>query len=132
MTEKIDDNIIKIKFCRDLYPKEAVIKAAYCFIDRCYIHLDQTNTDYSIEFIPKEGFTIDDIKNDFNNELLAQAVRYYVYKQTHVIREILLARAMASTIIDECADYELEEQDTNLEDIVMDWFEKYGQDDKSL
>lgn len=120
------DHVI-LKFNCALYPKEAVMKAAYHFIDRCYIHVDICNEDYAVSITPKKGFQLDDISGEFENELLAQAVRYYVYQQTHTIREILIARAMSSTISGgsyESDSTELPEKVDDLESILMDWFEK--------
>ena len=128
MTNNEEKSIIKITFSKDLYPKEAVIKAAYSYIDKCYVYLTHTETDYSVELTAKESDAFENIENEFKNELLAQTARFYVYKQTHTIREILIARAMASTIIDEQPDLEAEKQDTNLDGIVMDWFDRYEQE----
>ena len=120
------DHVI-LKFNCALYPKEAVMKAAYHFIDRCYVHVDICNEDYVVSIAPKKGFQIDDISGEFENELLAQAVRYYVYQQTHTIREILMARAMSSTISGgyyESDTTDLPDKVDDLESILMDWFEK--------
>ena len=59
--------------------------------------------------------------------LLAQAVRYQVYLQTHTLREILMARAMSSTIAGgntELEKSELPDSIDNLGSILTDWFEK--------
>ena len=103
------------------------MKAAYHFIDRCYVYVDICDEDYVVRITPKKGQRVDDIQGEFENELLAQAVRYHVYLQTHTIREILMARAMSSTI---SGGYygsdspELPEKVEDLESILMDWFEK--------
>jgi len=115
-----------LSFAKELYPKEAVLKASYCFIDRCYIYLNQTDTDYTIEVTAKASFNIEGLQHEFKNELLAQTVRHHVYKQTHTIRELLMARAMASTIIDEHPDRATEAEDTNLDEIIIDWFDRDG------
>ena len=120
------DHVI-LKFHCALYPKEAIMKAAYHFIDRCYVHVDICDEDYVVRITPKKGFQVDDIAGEFENELLAQAVRYYVYQQTHTIREILMARAMSSTISGgnyEADSVDLPDKVDDLESILMDWFEK--------
>jgi len=122
----IDQRTITASFSKALYPKEAVLKASYCFIDRCYIHLSQTDADYCVELSEKETMSPDILMNEFKNELLAQSVRYHVYKQTHVIREVLMARAMASTIVDSCHVHDTNGTDPNLEDIIQDWFDRHG------
>ena len=120
------DHVI-LKFKCSLYHKEAVMKAAYHFIDRSYVHVDICEDDYVVKITPKKGYQIDDISGEYENELLAQTVRYYVYQQTHTIREILMARAMSSTISGgsyESDSTELPEKVDDLESILMDWFEK--------
>lgn len=118
---------IILQFNQELYPKEAVMKAAYHFIDRCYVHVDLCDADYVVTLTAKKGIELGEAANELKNELLAQAVRYQVYLQTHTLREILMARAMSSTItgIDYGSDtVQLPEQVDHLESILMDWFEK--------
>lgn len=116
-----------IKFKEKLYPHEAVMKAAYHFIDRSYIHVDTFNNEYVIEITAKDNNDVTAIALEFENEMLAQAVRYQVYLQTHTIREILMARAMSSTITGsntELEKNELPDRIENLDSIIMDWFER--------
>ena len=119
------EQIIKVK--SSLYPKEAVMKAAYHFLDRCYIHMDFADGEYVISLSSKTNEIDDHITYEFENELLSQTVRYQVYQQTHMLREILMARAMSSTITGSNTvlnSAELPDQVDNLENILMDWFEK--------
>lgn len=114
-------------FKKELYPKEAIMKAAYHFVDRCYIHVDMIAQDYIVRVTPKPGVQLEDFVNEFENELLAQSVRYQVYQQTHTLREILVARAMSSTMTSGNQDIDennLPEQVDTLENILMDWFER--------
>ncbi len=116
-----------LRFNQELYPKAAVMKAAYHFIDRCYVHVDIDENDYVIDITCKSENDVEGLPLEFENELLAQAVRYQVYLQTHTLREILLARALSSTITgSETAlmDETLPEGIDNLESILTDWFEK--------
>ena len=115
----------KMKFSKELYPKVVLLKAAYNFTDRAYIHLDADDIYYYVELTEKDGETVSE--QDFENEMLAQSVRHEIYLQTKTIRELLLARAMATTVI---TDRELtEEQEPEAEednflesDILKDWF----------
>ena len=118
---------IILKYNTTLYPKEALMKTAYHFIDKCYIRVDIDGDDYVVEVIEKENNATSIIHLDFENELLAQTVRYQVYQQTHTIREILMARAMSSTItgaVPEMEDVKLPDKVDDLENILKDWFEK--------
>ena len=120
-------NSIELKFKIKLYPKEAIIKAAYSFIDKCYLHVDMCNDDYIVEITGKNNTDIGEISLEFENELLAQTIRYQVYLQTHTIREVLMARAMASTMIGSNTELENNKIPDNIDDfdsILEDWFEK--------
>ncbi len=120
MEEKI------LKFKQELYPKQAVMKAAYHFIDKCYIHVDVVDNEYVIDIKGKKVES-EKVALEFENELLAQTVRYQVYLQTHVIREVLMARAMSSTITGSATELKNNDAIENvdsLENILADWFEK--------
>ena len=63
-------------------------------------------------------------EQEFINEMLTQSVRHEVYQQTKNIRELLLARAMAtSVVVDEELVDDSETDDAFSEnDILKDWF----------
>lgn len=79
-----------------------------------------------VSFFAKNETKDDNVLRLFENELLSATVRLQVYKQTHVLREIMLGRAMASTMIvdEEENENESEEamQDNSLDSILKDWF----------
>lgn len=118
---------IELNVNRALYSKEIILKAAYHFIDKYYMHIDCSTDEFFVTIIPKENVPLGNVALEFENEMLAQAVRYTIYQQTHTIRELLLARAMASTIngtvdIEQTMD-EIPDDETSLDNILMDWFE---------
>ena len=118
-----------MKFCKELYSKVALIKAAYNFTDNAYVHLDADNNYYYVTIEPKhEGFKVSE--QEFINEMLTQSVRHEVYQQTKNIRELLLARAMAtSVVVDETLVDDPETDDTFSEnDILKDWFAAHEED----
>lgn len=112
----------EMKFNRELYSKIALIKAAYNFTDVAYIHLDADEDYYYVTVeAKKEEYEIN--KYDFINEMLTQSVRHEVYQQTKNIRELLLARAMATSVIVDESLLDDERDDTFTEDeILKDWF----------
>ena len=121
------ESIIKmeLKYNKQLYPKEAVIKAAYSFTDTYYIHIDADLNYYIINIIPKVSNNADDISKLFDNELLTQVARFYVANRTKTVRELILARAFASTVIeDQHREYETDTVE-NIDQILTDWFELY-------
>lgn len=109
-----------------IYPKEAVLKAAYAFIDDYYIHIRLEGNLYIVDITPKDEVGAESVIKEFENELLAATLRLQIYQRTHVLREIMLARAMASTmIVDESVNTEEDEDSTgvSLSEITKDWFE---------
>ena len=102
------------RFSKELYPKVALIKAAYNFTDDNYFYV-------TIESKQSSGVVSE---KEFVNEMLTQSVRHEVYQQTKNIRELLLARAMATSVIVD--DALIDEQDTGdsfeENDILKDWF----------
>lgn len=111
-----------MKFCKELYSKTALIKAAYNFTDRAYLHLDADELYYYVTIFPKQEEEIVS-EEEFINEMLTQSVRHEVYQQTKNIRELLLARAMAtSVVVDEKLIDDFEEEFFEENEILKDWF----------
>lgn len=112
-----------LKFNRFLYSKVALLKAAYNYTDRAYIHLDADDNYYYVALSPKDGTEIPN-EDEFKNELLAQSVRHEVYKQTKNIRELLITRAVATSVItaDETVDEPITNEDFDENLILKDWF----------
>ena len=111
------------RFSKELYSKVALIKAAYNFTDSAYIHLDADDNYFYVTIETKQSDSAVSEK-EFINEMLTQSVRHEVYQQTKNIRELLLARAMAtSVIVDEALIDEQDAGDSFEEnDILKDWF----------
>lgn len=115
----------QFRFKKNLYSKEALIKAAYEFIDDFYIHLDSSDEEYIVTVdCKKESNELQE--KEFQNELLIQETRRIIAERTGNLREIMYARAMASTIIEDVPP-EITEDEFDAEDILTDWFEKYGE-----
>lgn len=112
-----------------VYEKTALIKAAYAFIHKFYIHLELNDRgNYLVRFTPKTEEGTENVAERFENELLAQVVRQHVYRETKALREIMVARAMASSMIvdegpgDEPTTEAGDNERYNLNDILTDWF----------
>lgn len=112
-----------IRYSKELYPKSVLIKSAYNFTDRAYLHLSQDDGDYIVEIEEKGTESKLDMR-EFDNEMLAQAAKYEVFKQTKAIRELIVARAMASTIVEEPLVQEESIEDIDVSEILKDWFEE--------
>ena len=117
---------MRLEFSKELYSKEALIKAAYNYTDKAYVHLDVDDEKYYVSLEIKDSNDELDEK-EFVNEMLAQSVRHLIYKQTKGIRELLLARAMATSIITESDINEINDnEDFSEDDILKDWFDNNG------
>jgi His-Xaa-Ser system protein HxsD len=113
----------EMKFNKELYSKLALIKAAYNYTDVAYVHLDSDDTYYYVSIENKEqGQEVNE--QEFINEMLAQSVRHEIYQQTKNIRELLLARAMATSVIVEDGLEENNEVYASFDEdeILKDWF----------
>lgn len=123
---------IRIPVLKNLFDGETVMKAAFAFIDRAYIHVTEDKTHWFVNIELKDKEKNNQIPKEFENELLVQAVRLNVYNKTHVIREIVLARAMTSSIVDQDDPIERIEaeqkdiSDEELNTILKDWFDSNG------
>lgn len=113
----------RLKFNRELYSKVALIKAAYNFTDSAYIHLDADNEYYYVSIEPKDP-SVSISESDFVNEMLSQAVRHEIYIQTKTIRELMLARAMATSVVTKDDNLPLDGSNEvfSEDEILKDWF----------
>lgn len=119
----------QLKYNRELYSRIALIKAAYNFTDRAYVHLDADEKYYYVSLNTKnEKEEISD--DEFENEILAQSARHEIYLQTKNIRELMLARAVATSVVapkddEESLDSKIE-QEFSEDEILKDWFDTNG------
>lgn len=122
-----------ITVSKALFPPEVVLKAAYAFLDRAYLHIEEDPLHWQIQLRCKDaaGSQSADLGAALENELLSQAVRLRVFQQTKPVRELLLARAMSSTLVDDSDPLERIREEIaavpaeELETILTDWFEQY-------
>ena len=121
---KIDFRWDIMRFNKGLYPKIALIKAAYNFTDVAYLHLDCDDQYYFVDLKPKPGCPIV-TEEEFNNEILTQSVRHFVYSQTKNIRELMLARALSTSLVSYSDDTVIAEPvdgDFDENAILKEWF----------
>lgn len=121
------DNVFmrQLKYNRELYSKIALIKAAYNFTDRAYLHLDADKSYYYVFISTKDGQP-EVTDQEFENEILAQSARHEIYLQTKNIRELMLARAVATSVVAPRDEAEIDSENTHAfseDEILKDWFE---------
>ena len=116
----------ELRYNKELYSKIALIKAAYNFTDRAYLHLDADEKYYYVFLSEKTG-NKEITSEDFENEILAQSARHEIYKKTKNIRELMLARAVATSGVADCNEKVENVSETenkfSEEEILKDWFD---------
>ena len=123
---------MRIQYDKEFYSKEALLKAAYHFTDRAYVYLGVEDGSFFVDFTAKDGaqFDKEKLENEFKNELLAQVIHQTVSKETAVLRELLVARALSSTMVDEGISSDAvespmtEDAQDALDAIAKDWFDE--------
>ena len=127
-----------------VYPIESVMASAYVFVDRCYVLLDKLpDGRIKVALTAKAGTSdaqLAAVSGEFQNELLAQALRREVGRRHEHVREAIIARALfgAAPLVDGAPAeppgldprFLPAEDDDYLEDplgIAVPWEEKYGQ-----
>lgn len=114
---------MKYRFSKEIYSKEALIKAAYRYTGKAFIHLDAEKDEYIVNIESKDG--VDSVtEKEFQNTLLAEMVRLCVSDRTKNVREPILARAFSSTIIEDESIQPPAENDYDIDSILTDWFEE--------
>ena len=132
-------NLACIQVDEKLFPREVVVSAAYLFLDRCYIRLEQAPRRQVLVLIKgKKKLSKNQLANlvdEFENELLHQLIRHQVAKRTDGLRDVIVGRALfsAEPAEGESAPDEPQEEMDYLDDplgIAVPWEEKYGDDKK--
>lgn len=124
-----------------LYPLEAIFGAAYVFLDRCYVYLDQHQPKkIQVHLKSKENTKkrqLEALADDFFNELLHQTLRLQIARRTAPVREMIVGRALLSaepTGLQDEQDAFLDTADY-LDDplgIAVPWEEKYGRSQEQV
>lgn len=115
-------------FDMQLYAKDVIIKTAYSFIDKYFVHLDIVDNKYKIDIIAKDNEPEEDIRNKLNNEIILQLARFTVSARTCEVRQLILGRAFSSSMISEDKNIPQynPEYVSSSEIILKDWFENNG------
>ena len=113
------------RFNKTLYPKAAIIKASYFFADRFYITLDADESYFLVTLEPKNEAEAPDVEKEFTNEVLAQTNRYMISAATKNIREMIVGRALASTLIDNRDQGYVDDETICADEILVNWFDQH-------
>lgn len=113
---------------KSIYSKFSLLKTAYSFTGKAYLHLSQDKDNWIVSWKEKDTNT-NVTANDFENELIQQQLRIEILEKTGDIRKIILGRALASTVLDnqeKGEDSLHESDDSEKADILESWFEHDG------
>ncbi len=114
-----------MNYSKEIYDKDVFLKACYAFTDTAYLHLAADEKNYFVDVIPKNSEnTPEEILRKLENELIFQQTRKLVSRKTKSLREMIVARALASTIINEDEKHIEEEQTFSADNILKDWFDE--------
>ena len=107
----------RVSFVLDeaLYPRDAILGAAYLFVDRCFLFLSRpADQQVEVRLKPKAALDaagLEALAGDFGNALLDQVLRHQIAVSTGRIREYYMARAFFTTAAQSSIDQLLAELD---------------------
>ena len=92
-----DENGLLIEVDLEVYGLPALLKVAYKFTDRCFVHLQKrTERIVEVRLRAKESqVSLDVIAGEFCNEVLDQRLREIVARESEPIRNLVLAHALS-------------------------------------
>ena len=127
----INDNYAEIVLSKDIYPLVSVKKALTNFMEETYIKLKDNNDEIIVQMVLQESKTdLEKLIGEFYNELLRESLRYNIAIETKNLRELIVGRALYTTCIDLEENQEEKNEDIeetyNLDEIAVNWFDKYG------
>ena len=98
--EKLDAKTSTMTLSLDigLYPADVLYAAAYVFLDRAYVLLDRAGPRFEVHLRGKAELSdaqLQAMSGEFENELLAQALRRKVIKANQKIIEDITSQAIA-------------------------------------
>jgi len=83
-----------------IYPLPALIKTAYWFTGRCFVHLEfQNEQTIAVRLKTKPNLPIQELTGEFTNHLLDQTLREKLSKETEAFRNLIVAHALSNTCL---------------------------------
>lgn len=84
-----------------VYGLTAILKSAYLFTGRAFLHLQRVGDDQvEVRIRPKQaGSDPDDMAGDFLNDLIDQRLREIVGRETQAARDLIVAHALSKTAL---------------------------------
>ncbi len=98
----IHDSVLSVDLNENVYSRDAVLRTAYWFTDRCYLYITRPGDHlFRVQFkskAPKSDLdveTLEGIAGEFLNSLLDHQIRQDIESETGRVRELLVAKAFA-------------------------------------
>lgn len=132
-----ENNAVTVAVNPEVYPLDVIYGASFVYIDRAYVMLDRAEGDEARVMVslkarqPSDSEALEALGGSFANELLSQALRETIAKKTQKIRELVINRALYSTLDSgSSGDLDFDEDDDLdfLDDplgIAVPWEEKF-------
>ena len=131
----VDRNLVSVSVNPDVYSLDVIYGAGFVYVDRAFVLLDRGDEDHVVVSLTaraeSDEAALQELGGAFANELLTQAFRASLAKKTLKIRELVINRALYSTLdsgsagdLDFDDDDDLEFLDDPL-GIAVPWEEKY-------
>ena len=134
----VERNLVTVSVNPDVYSLDVVYGAGFVYVDRAFVMLDRGDEDHVLVTLTaraeSDEAALTELGGAFANELLTQAFRESLAKKTLKIRELVINRALYSTLDSGSAgdlDFEDDDDLEFLDDplgIAVPWEEKYEGD----
>ncbi len=130
----VDKNMVAVAVNAEMYPLDVIYGASFVYVDRAFVLLDKINdTRVSVTMTAREKSDEEALRSlggELANELLTQALRETIAKKTQKIRELVINRALYSTLDSGGGDVDFDDEDDLefLDDplgIAVPWEEKF-------
>lgn len=135
LTTELAERRVRFEVDESIYTLDAVMGAAYLFLDRCYVFLDRPG-DRRVQVVLRTKAAASEeeltaLAGQFANELLNQALRKQISESNGRLREYIMARALfsadgPSTIDRLLAELDAEEMADDALDIPVPWEKPSG------
>jgi His-Xaa-Ser system protein HxsD len=126
-TLNAEKSVLTLSLDIGLYPRDVLYAAAYVFLDRAYVLLDRDGSRFIVHVRGKQQLgeaALRAMAGEFENELLAQALRLKVVKANQKVIEqittLAIAGAAGATSDGAADDAVLAEPDDSPEDGFLD------------
>ena len=84
----------KIQIKKTLYKKEAVIVALQMYLKKYWIAILEDESDYFIQFEPKNGTNVEISENEFINQLIEAEFIYMKSLESLPLRKTIMKKAL--------------------------------------